>query len=95
MCHPAILDVRTWSKLGKHGERREHGKERKHQPDILKHSIYDLKHSIHDSKHCFCQPDYSKHSFSDIHGDSCKIKTSVLGEHDSGSAQGGRTSSKM
>ena len=32
---------------------------------------------------------------SDIYGDDWKIKTFVLGEHDSGSAQDGRTSSKM
>ena len=30
-------------------ERREHGKDRKHQLDILKHSVYDLKHSIYDA----------------------------------------------
>ena len=33
--HPTIPDGRTWSKLGENGE---HGK---HQPDDLKHSIYD------------------------------------------------------
>ena len=25
LCHPAILDGRTWSKLGGHGEHGEHG----------------------------------------------------------------------
>ena len=33
----------------------EHGKDGKHQPQ-------DLKHSIYDSKHSFCHPDDSKHS---------------------------------
>ena len=38
LCHPAILDGRTWSKLGRHGEHGEHGghgKNGKHQPDNL------------------------------------------------------------
>ena len=50
-------------------ENMEKMKHEKNQPDELKHSLYDSKHSIYDSKHCFCQPDYSKHSFSDIFGD--------------------------
>ena len=33
--HPAILDGRTWSKLGGHGEHGEHGEHGKHQPDNL------------------------------------------------------------
>ena len=37
--HPAILNGKTWSKLGEHGEQGEHG-------DDLKHSTYDSKHSI-------------------------------------------------
>ena len=37
LCHPAILDVGTRSKLG------EQGKDGTHQ-DNLKHSIYDSKH---------------------------------------------------
>ena len=41
MFHPAILDWKTWSELGEHGEHGEHGKDGKHQPDDLKHSIYD------------------------------------------------------
>ena len=41
--HLAIPDGRTWSKLGQHGE---HGKDGKHQPQDLKHSIYDSKHSF-------------------------------------------------
>ena len=35
LCHPAILDGRTWSKLGEHGEHGGHGKNGKHQPDNL------------------------------------------------------------
>ena len=53
--HPAILDGRTWSKLGEHGDHGEHGKDGKHQLDDLKHPIYDSKHSI-------CKPDDSEHS---------------------------------
>ena len=44
-------------KLGKHEvqrERGEHGKDGKHQPDDLKHSIYDSKLSNWDSKPSFC-----------------------------------------
>ena len=44
----AISDGRTWSKFG---ERGEHEKDEKHQPDDLKHSINDSKHSVCDSKH--------------------------------------------
>ena len=57
--HPAILDGRTWSKLGEH---REHGIDGKHQPHALKHSIYDSKHSLFDSKHTISKTDDSKHS---------------------------------
>ena len=65
LLHPAILDGRTWSKLGEHrehGEHGGHGKDGKHQPDDLRYSIYDSKHSIYDSRHAFCQPDPSKHA---------------------------------
>ena len=57
--HPAIPDARIWSKLGEkeeHGEyweHGEHGKDRKHQSNDLKHSIFYSKHSICDSKHSF------------------------------------------
>ena len=57
MCHPAIPDGRTWSRLGEHGEHGENGKDGKHQPDNLKHSFYYSKHSICDSKHSICQQD--------------------------------------
>ena len=56
-CNPGLEDMekvwRTWRKFWEH---REHGKDEKHQPCELKHSILDLKHS-------FCQPDGWKHSF--------------------------------
>ena len=44
MLHPAIPDGRAWSNMGEHGEPGEHGKGGKHQPDHLKHSLYDSKH---------------------------------------------------
>ena len=47
--HSAILDWRTWSQWGEHGEQREcgeHEKDGKHQSDGLKHSICDSKHSF-------------------------------------------------
>ena len=43
--NPAIVDWRLLRKF------RGHGKEGKHQPDELKHSIYDSKSCIRDSKH--------------------------------------------
>ena len=55
MFYPATPDGKTRSELGEHGEHGEHGKDGKHQPQ-------DLKHSIYDSKHSFCHPDDSKHS---------------------------------
>ena len=61
MFYPAIPDGKTWSELGGHGEHGAHGK---HQPDDLKHSIYNSKHSICDPKHSFCQPDDLKHYIS-------------------------------
>ena len=39
---PAILDYQTWSL--ENNEIGEHGKDGKHQPDDLKHSISDSKH---------------------------------------------------
>ena len=41
LCYPAILDGRTKSKLGEHGDHKEHedGRYGKHQPDDRKHSI--------------------------------------------------------
>ena len=39
--HPAILDGKTWSKFGEHGERGGHGKDGRHQPDDLKPFIHD------------------------------------------------------
>ena len=69
LLHPVILDGRTWIRLeehqpeqGEHTERREDGKDGKHQPDDLKHLIHDSKHSISESKHSYCQPNDSKHS---------------------------------
>ena len=47
LCHPSILDGRTWSKLGEHGE---------YQPGDQKHSIHESKQPG-DSK-----PGDSKHS---------------------------------
>ena len=41
LCYPAILDGRTKSKLGEHGDHEEHGRYGKHQPDDRKHSICD------------------------------------------------------
>ena len=58
--NPAIPDWRSRRKLGDHGE---HGKDWKHQPDELRHSIYVSKEYIRDSKHSICQPDDTKHSF--------------------------------
>ena len=81
--------IRTWSKLGEHGEHGLHRKDEKHQPDELKHSNYDSKHSICDSKHFFWQPDNSKHFILRL------LCRRLLGEHEPGSAQNGRTSSEM
>jgi len=46
LCHPAILDGRTWSKLGEHGEHGEHGKHGKMENinQITYHSIYSSKY---------------------------------------------------
>ena len=40
LCHPAIPDRRTWSKLGEHREHGEHGQDGKLQKDDIKHSLW-------------------------------------------------------
>ena len=89
LLHPVILDGRTWSKLeehqpeqGEHTERREDGKDGKHQPDDSNH---DSTHTIWDSKHFILRLSCRQ----------LKIITRALGEHDLGCPQNRRTSSEM
>ena len=60
--NPAILDGRTWSKLGDHGEQRdrgEHGKDGKHQSDDTLLFIRDTNTLF--VIDFFCQSDDSIH----------------------------------
>ena len=66
----------------------ENGKDGKHETDYLKHSIYDSRHSI-------CQTDDSQHSIYGIYGDSRKIITYALRDHDPGSARDWRMSNHL
>ena len=50
------------SRIEEHGEYEEQGKDAKHQPDDLRHSLCDSKQSKYDTKHSICQPDDSKPS---------------------------------
>ena len=79
--HPAISDVRKWSKLGEHGGNRENRK--------WKHQLDCKKHSICDSNTLFVTQTLY---FTAV---MATVITYALGEHDRGSGQSGRTSSKM
>ena len=69
------------SRVGEHGEHRERREHGK-----------DGQHQADDLKHSFWQPDDSKH----FYVDGRKIRTyALIGEHDPGSPQNGRTSSEM
>ena len=55
LCHPAIPDRRTWSKLGEHREHGEHGKDGKLQKDDIKqlNTLFMIQNTVFNSKHSF------------------------------------------